>query len=254
MRMNDFEEIALPIKNQCPVSEFTMTSKVYEVLLDEGIREPGYYRDALQVIRNANPGDTVKLLICNGGGRLDTAIMFRNSIAESQADVLAVIEGECHSAASMIALSSDGVQVKPYASMLVHNASYGTYNTAQNVYDHVSFTQSQTEKLVREIYQDFLTPEELEQVIRNREIWLTDEQIGDRLKRMFEARALRDAEECGCDDCEEMLASKELYEQFKADTEAGEGQFAEETPLTEEEISKLLSEPEAKPKRSRKKS
>lgn len=197
------EENLIPMfKEQCEViqSSFTETFHSYDIFLDENIREPSYYRQAFHTLRTAREGDRINILLNNGGGRLDTAICFRNLIQETQAEVLAVLEGDTHSAASIIALSCHGVHVKPYASMMIHHASFGTFNTVQNVMDHVNFTSSQTERLVRDVYKYFLSDQELDEVVRNREIWLSDEEIGERLDRMYEARR---NESCDCEQCQE---------------------------------------------------
>jgi ATP-dependent protease ClpP protease subunit len=182
-------------QESCPVFQSSYTKHVYDIILDENIREPAYYRQALQTFKQANEGDLIRITLNNGGGRIDTALMFLHGIEETQAEVLAILEGDTHSASSMIALSCHGVEVKPFASMMVHHASFGTYNTVQNVMDHVNFTSKQTEALIRKVYKYFLTEIEIEEVIRNREIWLTHEEIGDRLDIMFEAKA---KEPCDC--------------------------------------------------------
>lgn len=183
------------MEEQCEVFQSSYTNNVFDIILDDYIREPSYYRQAFHVLRTAQKGDRVNLIINNGGGSVNSAIMFINLIEETEAEVLAVLEGETHSASSMIALSCHGVHVKPFASMMVHHASFGTYNTVQNVMDHVNFTSKQTEALIRKVYKFFLTETEIEEVIRNREIWLTHEEIGDRLDIMFEAKA---NEPCDC--------------------------------------------------------
>ena len=197
------EENIFPIlKEQCEViqSSFTETYNMYDIVLDENIREPAYYRQAFHVLRTAKEGDRINMILNNSGGRIDSAICFRNLIQETQAEVLAVLEGETHSAASMIALSCHGVHVKPYASMMIHHASFGSGGTVQNVMDHVNFTSKQTERLIRDVYQHFLSESELDEVVRNREIWLTDEEIGERLDRMYEARREQEVE-CSCGEC-----------------------------------------------------
>lgn len=222
--MNDEDKLFPMMREQCEVMQtsFTEVFNSYDIYIDENIREPSYYRQAFHTIKNAREGDRINLILNNGGGRIDTAICFRNLIAETQAEVLAVLEGDTHSAASMIALSAHGVHVKPYASMMIHHASFGTYNTVQNVMDHVNFTSGQTERLIREVYEHFLTPEELDEVVRNREIWLTDKEIGERLDRMYEARAL-EAEEEGCDDenCQECSPQEAIDTIIEAAVESG---------------------------------
>ena len=175
---------------QCEViqSTYTDTYSVYDIILDEDIREPSYYRQALHTLRTANENDVVQIFLNNGGGQLDTAICFRNSIQECRAPVFAILEGDTHSAAGMIALSCDDVIAKPYCAMMVHNASFGSAGTSQNIVDHVSFISKQTERLVREVYKDFLTKSEIDEVVKNREIWLTDEEIKARWGYVVEAR------------------------------------------------------------------
>lgn len=190
---------------QCEVSQTSFTNFVYDIYLDEGIREPSYYRQALHVIRTASQGDRINLMINNGGGRLDSAISFVNALRDCEAEVVAVLEGETHSASSMIALSCHGVHVKPYASMMIHNASLGSGGTIQNVMDHINFTSKQTERLIRDVYKYFLTESEIEEVIRNREVWLDEDQIGERLENMFQMRAeeQQSCGEVGCETCSE---------------------------------------------------
>lgn len=193
------EDMVFPmLQEQCPVMHSTLSTNVFDIILDDNIREPAYYRDAFQVFRQAQRGDRINLILNNSGGRLDSAVCFVNLMNETDAEVVAVLEGETHSAASIIALNAHGVEVKPYASMMIHHASFGSGGTVQNVMDHVNFTSKQTERLIRQTYQFFLTESELDEVIRNREIWLTDEEIGERLDIMFEARK---AEGCGDPSC-----------------------------------------------------
>lgn len=221
------EDVIFPmIQDQCPVMHSTITTNVFDIILDDNIREPSYYRDAFQVFRQAQQGDRINLILNNSGGRLDSAICFVNLIKETDAEVLAILEGETHSAASIIALNAHGVHVKPYASMMIHHASFGSGGTVQNVMDHVNFTSKQTERLIRETYQFFLSESELDEVIRNREIWLTDEEIGERLDKMFEQR-----QALGCGDPSCLECGNELEEHFE------EEEFSLEELIQEKENS-----------------
>lgn len=209
------EEMIIPMmQEQCPVMRSTISSSVFDIILDDNIREPAYYRDAFQVFRQAQRGDRINVILNNSGGRLDSAVCFVNLMRETDAEVVAILEGETHSAASIIALNAHGIEVKPYASMMIHHASFGSGGTVQNVMDHVNFTSKQTERLIRETYKSFLTESELDEVIRNREIWLTDEEIGKRLDIMFEARANEPCD-CGNPECGKPLQSDEDIDEFE---------------------------------------
>lgn len=220
--------------NQCPVFDRTGDDspfKVYDILLDEGVREAAYYREAFHTLRTASKGDIINLLINNGGGYMNTAICFRNLIAETEATVIGILEGDTHSAASMIALSCDCVVVRPYASMMIHHCSFGSMGTVQNVMDHVYFTSKLTERLVRDIYKDFLSEPEIEDVIKNKEIWLTDEEIIARLQVMY---ANRESEEgTGEEDAEPRSVADILDETVTASVQKAFDTLLKKYNLTE---------------------
>lgn len=188
-------------KDQCEVSQSSTTYNAFDIYLDEDIKDPTYYRQAFQVLRSAQQGDLVRIYISSNGGNMNSAAMFKNCIENCQADVIAVIEAEAYSAASLIALSCSGIEVKPYATMMCHSAAFGSGGIVQNVRDHVEFVGRNAEALMEEIYQDFLTPDEFIDLKRGREIWLDHIQIGERLDNMFEARNAKGCGKPGCTEC-----------------------------------------------------
>jgi len=225
------EDIMLPmLKEECPVSVASITRNSYEILLDEEIKEPSYYRSALQILRSAQEGELVTVFINSPGGRLDSAIALIGAIRECEADVLAVLEGETHSAASLIALSCHGIHVKEYASMLCHPAFFGSVGTTQNVIDHVNFTTRQAEKVMRDVYKHFLSQTEIDELVRNREIWLDADQICDRLEIMHEMR---------------QMELEEMHEEYQKSLEEDFGKLS---PVQDMELESI---PLTKPKKSR---
>lgn len=198
--MND--KIIPMFEQQCEVSQTTSSYNAFDIYLDEEIKDPTYYRHAFQVLRSAQRGDLVRLYISSHGGNLNSALIFKNCIEACEADVIAIIEAEAYSAASLIALSCPGIEVKPYATMMLHSASFGSGGSVQNVRDHVEFTGRHAESLMEEVYADFISPLEMEDLKKGRELWFDYKQIGERLDAMFEARALKDEESCECGECD----------------------------------------------------
>ena len=215
------DEMIPMFKEQCEVSQSSMTYNAFDIYLDEEIKDPTYYRHAFQVLRSAQQGDLVRIHVSSPGGNLNSAIIFKNCIEACEADVIAIVEAEAYSAASLIALSCPGIEVKPYATMMCHSAAFGSGGIVQNVRDHVDFVGKHAESVMYEVYQDFLNPEELEDLRRGREIWLDHKQIGERLDVMFEARQARgcnnpDCTECGAgleeEDFDQMPTFEEMVE------------------------------------------
>lgn len=188
-------------KDQCEVSQTSSTYNAFDIYLDEEIKDPTYYRQAFQVLRSCQRGDLVRIFISSPGGNLNSALIFKNCIEQCEGDVVAIIEAEAYSAASLIALSCSGIEVKPYATMMLHSASFGSGGSVQNVRDHVEFTGRHAESLMEEVYKDFISEEELLDLKKGRELWFDYKQIGERLDQMFEARNSQGCDDPDCQEC-----------------------------------------------------
>lgn len=185
------------LKDQCEVSQTQSVYNAFDIYLDEEIKDPAYYRQAFQVLRSAQRGDLIRIHISSHGGNLSSALIFKNCIENCEADVVAIIEAEAYSAASLIALSAPNIEVKPYATMMLHSASFGSGGSVQNVRDHVEFTGRHAESLMDDVYRDFITEEEMLDLKRGRELWFDYKEICERLDKMFEARD----NACSCEEC-----------------------------------------------------
>ena len=165
------------------ISMTEKSAKQFDVFLDEEIGSPADYRDLISILFSASEYDDVSLFINSVGGQLDTALSIIEGIRHTQANVTAVILGACHSAASMIALYCHNVVVTDSAYMLVHSASYGSSGTTSNVKAHTDFTYKQVDKLLDDVYEGFLSREELLNVKKGVEVWLSAEEIRTRLEK-----------------------------------------------------------------------
>lgn len=179
---DDDEEQGNNRNQHLPYFESTRTDRCIKIFLDEYIREPKYYRTVLQGIDSLGEGDVVLLSINSYGGQLDGAIAIINAIQDTDADVHASIEGVAASAASLIALAAPSISVSPYATMMVHSATFGAFGKQSDVISHASFVDKQVRGLMNSIYKDFLTDKELEEVIMGKEMWFDSEEIVRRLE------------------------------------------------------------------------
>lgn len=232
-------------KDQCEVSQSSTTYNAFDIYLDEEIKDPTYYRQAFQVLRSAQQGDLVRIYISSPGGNMNSASIFKNCIENCQADVIAIIEAEAYSAASLIALSCPAIEVKPYATMMCHSAAFGSGGSVQNVRDHVDFVGKHAESIMDDVYRDFLSPKDLEDLKHGREIWLNHVEIGERLDVMFEAR---NAQGCGNADCKECNPSEDFEDIEEFDLEELIAQKVQEALAAAQKSEKKASR--AKPVKS----
>ena len=183
------------------IKQEVITRNIMSVCIDEGVKGASYYRYVSQAINELTEDDTLQFFINSPGGTFSGLSTLLSSMDYSGCNTVAVIQGDCSSAASMLALSCHEIQVSPLASMLVHFVSYGSEGAASHIKAHVDHTQKVTEGVFRNIYEGFLTEEEIVSCIeQDRQIWLDSEQIIQRLENRLEyfkskAKDAEDAED-----------------------------------------------------------
>ena len=166
----------------------------YTVTIDEAFTEPSYYRGVVSMLMGASEEDTVIFLINSPGGRLSGLLTLLEGINMTDATTLAVLVGECSSAASMFALHCDQVFVSENATMLCHNVSYGTNGKGSDVLAHVNHVAKTSEKLLRSTYLNFLSEKEILELLNGQEIYLDSDEIKARLEQKQKATADQEQE------------------------------------------------------------
>lgn len=166
----------------------------YTVTIDEAFTEPSYYRGVVSMLMGASEEDTVIFLINSPGGRLSGLLTLLEGVNMTDATTLAVLVGECSSAASMFALHCDQVFVSENATMLCHNVSYGTNGKGSDVLAHVNHVAKTSEKLLRSTYLNFLSEKEILELLNGQEIYLDSDEIKARLEQKQQATADQEQE------------------------------------------------------------
>jgi ATP-dependent protease ClpP protease subunit len=69
---------------------------------------------------------------------------------------------------------------------MFHNYSGGTIGKGGEMYDNIVHERKWSEKLLREIYNNFLTEEEIVSVLNNKDIWMDGDEVIKRLESMKE--------------------------------------------------------------------
>jgi ATP-dependent protease ClpP protease subunit len=183
----DEDQIFKNIPSQLGYFRKTQTAQCIQVSIDEEIKEASYYRQVAQDIRDTSEGDIIEFDICSPGGRLDGLQVLLSAIYSTPAETIAKINGDCSSAASMLALHCDGVVVSPFATMLVHNVSYATgYSKNADIKNMVEHISEYSEKLFRDTYEYFLTEEEIVKCLDGLQLYLNADQISERLRIKFQ--------------------------------------------------------------------
>ncbi len=159
------------------------TARQFDIFLDDEIGSPSEYRELISILFGASEIDDISLFINCPGGQLDSALASIEGIKFTQANVTAVLVGACHSAASMIMMYCHNVIVTESAYSMIHTASYGSSGNTSNVKAHTDFTSKQVDKLLDDTYEGFLSKEEMANVKKGVELWLSAEELQERLMK-----------------------------------------------------------------------
>jgi len=159
--------------------------------IDEDVIAPSYYRHVVEKLSQLTENDQVRCMINSSGGMLAGLNSLMEATRNTSASTLAVLTGECHSAASILALMHDEITVSPYATMLVHFVRYGTSGKGQDVLDEVQHTHSTSVELFKMAYEGFLTEAEIDDCIKGKQLYLNAKGITDRLELRQTYRQLK---------------------------------------------------------------
>ncbi len=160
----------------------------YEFYLTGPIEAPSEYVEWFDVMRHATINDRIKVYINSTGGDLSTALQFMRVLSETDATVICSIEGYCMSAATMVFLCADAFEISPHSLFMMHNYSGGAIGKGGEIYDQVNFERGWSKEFLEEIYKDFLTKKEIKSLLENKDIWLSSNQVIERMQKLVKKR------------------------------------------------------------------
>jgi len=152
------------------------------------IESPEEYVEWYDMIRNCGSSDIVRIHFNSFGGDLFTAIQFMRVLRECQGLVIGSIEGACMSAATLIFLACDSYEVSAHTSIMIHNYSGGAFGKGGEMMDHLTFESKWTETLFKDAYTDFLSAQEIKDILKGQDLWLSADQVIERLNARQELR------------------------------------------------------------------
>lgn len=162
------------------IQQFPVT--IHRFYMVEDIRDVGFYLKMINAIRTAEAHDTVFIHLNTRGGNLYTAIQIIIAMRESQATVITCLEGEVCSAGTMIFLAGNQHIVGSNSSFMIHNYSQWLGGKGNEIQLQVKHTESFFKDLADDVYGEFLTKDEIANVLDGRDIWMTSSEVAERVK------------------------------------------------------------------------
>lgn len=167
-----------------PLSYSVKSQKInnFSVHITSDIRDSYYYTRIFDMCLEAGEHDTIDFFIASNGGDLDGLTSMLEGIRLTEANVRAILIGPAHSAASILALNCHDVIVTDSATMLTHNIRTGFGGKIADLEAFTNFSRKISNKLIKDTYEGFLSPTELQEVLHGKELWLDAEEIRERLE------------------------------------------------------------------------
>ena len=150
------------------------------------VYEPEVYNELCYTLEHTD-AEQVRLMINNNGGQLDAMLSILDSMSRCNCEIVGVLSGSVASAATMIALSCDKLEVAPHTSFMIHSSSGGVSGKTHETKAYMDFSNENTKRVFNDIYKNFLTQEEIDRVLDGKDMWLNTKDIKERFARMKNA-------------------------------------------------------------------
>lgn len=161
----------------------------HRVYLTKPISAPSHYTELFELLASATEQETIHFYINTPGGRVDTTSQLCTLLENCEAELVGHLVGQAASAGSVIPMFMDALSVSPYSYMMIHNYSGGAYGKGDDIILSAENTKRWVETLYRSCYENFLTTDELENIVlKNQDIYLGPEQIEERWENVIKKR------------------------------------------------------------------
>lgn len=137
--------------------------------------------DFFRAIDDLRPNDDVNIHINCYGGECSTAFQIIDHLQSSQANINVSVEGNCCSAATLIALSGDSWDIMPHSYFMCHAYSALRFGKKQEIDASHEFDKKWLDKSIREIYKGFLTDDEIDRLMLGQDFYFDADEIVERL-------------------------------------------------------------------------
>lgn len=175
----------------CPIIEKEVDDRTYlTVYLTEGIEAPSVYNELCHKLRALGTQDEAHIYINNGGGVIDSMVMIVDAMNNSEAEIHIHLSGSVASAATFPVMYADVLHVAPFTHFMIHNYSGGFGGKGKEAKDQMDFVNEEIGKTFKAIYKGFLTEEEIERVIDDKDKWMGTEEV---IERWANRRAYLDS-------------------------------------------------------------
>ena len=146
------------------------------------------YNELCYTLENTKAKE-VRLIINNMGGQLSSMLSIIASMEKCACPVVGVLSGTVASAATMIALQCDRLEIAQYTSWLTHTYSGGLAGKGNEIEAQYEFEKKYIPNIFKGIHKGFLTTTEINRVLKGKDMWMDKDEIEKRFAKMKKLKA-----------------------------------------------------------------
>ncbi len=172
------------IPHQLPysVAKYERVFNEFHVTVSDVLENAYDVEDVVLALYEATENDKVVMHLNCDGGSCYVGDALTHAMRNCKAEIHCIATGRVASYATFIIMEAHTFEMSPFTDVLCHSPSYGSVGKAQDVAEHVAYVNRQVKALVDHYYTDFLTPDEMYDMMANkREIYMTAQEFTDRL-------------------------------------------------------------------------
>lgn len=154
--------------------------------INDAIEDADDYVELIDALYQGQPNHTIYIHLNTPGGRLDVTMQIINAIRSSEATVVGIADGQVASAGSLILFSCPNIGVQPMSYVMLHDASEGSLGKVSENLRQAQFTSKLINKIAHSVYEPFFTKEEIDEILDGKDMWLSSEDVEERIKQVKE--------------------------------------------------------------------
>lgn len=181
----------------------------HQVTINEDFESPSQFESIVEILDAAGSNDGVFIRLSTNGGAIHSVLPLLGAMENTEAHVHVHLESDVASAGTFIAMKADSVSINKHVSVMFHQVKFGSVGQGNHVHDHVKHVMKSSRKLCEDMYQDFLSPDEIEQMLSGTEIYMDEDEFMTRIEKRCELR------EASVEECSNEFITQHTEEGFK---------------------------------------
>lgn len=182
-----------PFVNNRKVNIFTDDEGNPHVYITENIGSVVEYLGVIRLLNTVPDDVIVHLHINTVGGDMNTTTQIKHNMKLCKAKIIGHVEGGVSSAGTVLILACDDYVVADNASFMCHYYSSGYVGKGQDLEAYAEHAKDKYRTFFRKEYKGFLSKKEITKLLNGTDIWISSEDLRERLHSFKEYRIKQEA-------------------------------------------------------------